>query len=310
MKTNTETPYGYLMASFTGEHDADSEQVYFSISRDGLHFSPLNQQKPVLKSHVGTRGVRDPFLFRTQGGEYVLLATDLRMYDQTEPDPWRHVKVAGSNNLIVWHSKDLLTWSDEQAIKLGSNFGCVWAPEAIYDSKYQNYRVFWSSTEKTEVPAKLRIYSATTTDFERFTEPSIYLSDPTYDTIDLDVVADGDYYYRFWKLEEKNTVVMDRVKHLDDPGESVPSPYLKRMQGVEGPQAYQLPDGQWMLLLDQINKQHIRAYVPAITKTASLAGGEFIELAANDYRLPPKPRHGSVMPLTQRTYIQVINRWA
>lgn len=33
----------------------------FSVSRDGLHWTDLNNGKPVLYSHIGECGVRDPF---------------------------------------------------------------------------------------------------------------------------------------------------------------------------------------------------------------------------------------------------------
>ncbi|MEJ2852450.1 MULTISPECIES: hypothetical protein [unclassified Saccharothrix] len=55
---------GYLMAHFTGEHPT-GEQIYFTHSRDGLHWTELNNGAPVLLSTVGERGVRDPALVRS-----------------------------------------------------------------------------------------------------------------------------------------------------------------------------------------------------------------------------------------------------
>ena len=54
---------GYLFAHFTGE-EKDGEQIYFSISKDGLHWKDLNNGKPALYSRTGTCGARDPFLLR------------------------------------------------------------------------------------------------------------------------------------------------------------------------------------------------------------------------------------------------------
>ena len=48
---------GYLFVHFTGEQK-DGEQIYFSISRDGLHWEDLNDGQPVLYSHLGMQGVR------------------------------------------------------------------------------------------------------------------------------------------------------------------------------------------------------------------------------------------------------------
>ena len=38
---------GYLFVHFTGEQQY-GEQIYFSISRDGLHWKDLNGHRPVL----------------------------------------------------------------------------------------------------------------------------------------------------------------------------------------------------------------------------------------------------------------------
>lgn len=36
----------YLFVHFIGEQSAHSEQVYFSVSPDGLHWQDLNQGQP------------------------------------------------------------------------------------------------------------------------------------------------------------------------------------------------------------------------------------------------------------------------
>ena len=70
---------GYLFVHFIGE-EKDGEQIYFSLSRDGLHWSDLNGGKPALYSGIGTCGVRDPFPIRSPlDGKIYLIATDLRI---------------------------------------------------------------------------------------------------------------------------------------------------------------------------------------------------------------------------------------
>lgn len=62
----------YLFAHFTGE-GPDGEQIHFAVSRDGLRWRDLNGGKPVLRSAIGTGGVRDPFLVRHPVRGWVIL---------------------------------------------------------------------------------------------------------------------------------------------------------------------------------------------------------------------------------------------
>lgn len=47
----------YLFVHFIGEQSAHSEQVYFSVSPDGLHWQELIHGQPVLCSGIGDCGV-------------------------------------------------------------------------------------------------------------------------------------------------------------------------------------------------------------------------------------------------------------
>lgn len=70
---------GYLLAHFIGEQP-DGEQVYFSYSEDGLHWKDLNGGQPVLRSDLGEKGVRDPFIIRSPlDHHFYIIATDLRI---------------------------------------------------------------------------------------------------------------------------------------------------------------------------------------------------------------------------------------
>ena len=84
---------GYLFVHFTGEQK-DGEQIYFSVSRDGLHWTDLNDGKPVLYSHIGECGVRDPFPVKNPlNGRYYLIATDLRI---EKGEGWQAAQERGS----------------------------------------------------------------------------------------------------------------------------------------------------------------------------------------------------------------------
>ena len=67
----------YLFTHFIGEQP-QGEQIYFSLSKDGLHWKDLHDGKPVICSEVGECGLRDPFLIRkADGSGFVIIATDL-----------------------------------------------------------------------------------------------------------------------------------------------------------------------------------------------------------------------------------------
>ena len=59
---------GYLFVHFTGEQQY-GEQIYFSISRDGLHWKDLNGHRPVLYSDIGEKMESFTFLPRIFGSK-------------------------------------------------------------------------------------------------------------------------------------------------------------------------------------------------------------------------------------------------
>ena len=77
----------------------------------------LNDGQPVLYSHLGMQGVRDPFLLRDpKQKKFYLIATDLRI---EAGEGWDTAQYRGSRDLIVWESKDLVHWSAERASTIG-----------------------------------------------------------------------------------------------------------------------------------------------------------------------------------------------
>ena len=54
---------GYLFTYFSGANRSDAEQIYFSASEDGLFWTELNKNNPVLVSNVGDKGVRTHILY-------------------------------------------------------------------------------------------------------------------------------------------------------------------------------------------------------------------------------------------------------
>ena len=291
---------GYLFVHFTGEQPM-GEQIYFSLSRDGMHWNDLNGGKPVLVSEIGEKGVRDPFILRNPlNGKYVIIATDLRI---EAGDGWDAAQHAGSRNLIVWQSDNMTDWEGPESHEVGiPEAGCVWAPEAIFDEERQEFLVFWASMVKEagDEASKQRIYASRTKDFHCFT-PAEKFQEGENHIIDTTILKAGEYYYRFAKDETVKNIRLDRSRSLDKDGfEPVEAPVLNALMGVEGPEAFKFNDRQeWCLMVDRFAED--KGYLPLLS--GDFGSGVFRIPEDGEYDLgKTKKRHGGIMNLTEEEY--------
>ncbi|MFG2737184.1 glycoside hydrolase family 43 protein [Streptomyces harbinensis] len=309
---------GYVFVYFTGEGSADGEQVRMALSEgnDPLRWRELNGGRPVLTSVLGERGVRDPFLIRDpRDGRFFLIATDLRIHGNGD---WDRAQRHGSLDIMVWESADLVTWSEQRAVRVApATAGNTWAPEAYWDEARGEFVVFWASKlYAADDPDHTgnthhRMLYATTRDFVTFSEPRVW-SDPGYSVIDSTVVAHDGVYYRFTKDEREASaahpcgkfVVAERSTELRATGwdfvaDCIGSPALAH---GEGPTVVKSnTEEKWYLFIDEFGG---RGYVPF--ETTDLASGVWTPVAG--YRLPASPRHGTVLPVTQAEYDRLAGR--
>ncbi len=290
---------GYLFVHFTGEHK-NGEQIYFSISRDGLFWKDLNGAEPVLLSDTGTKGVRDPYIVRDPDrGRFYLIATDLRIEAHHD---WKRAQYEGSRDIIVWESENLVQWSKARRCRAGADgAGCVWAPEAVYDEKKKQFFVFFASMIQLpgEKEAKQRIYAVYTKDFREFSAPSVYIEKKQH-VIDTTIVHADGMYYRFSKDEETSRILMEKSSELEGTFEKVLSRQLDSLKGVEGPECYLLPDGKtWCLMLDRFAEG--KGYLPLLSE--DLSSGEFRILSDGQYGMGrTQKRHGGILKLSSEEY--------
>lgn len=295
----------YLFVHFIGELE-DGEQIHFAVSKDGLHWKELNQSKPVLYSHLGEMGARDPFIVRhPKNGKFYIIATDLRIASKKG---WDAAVRTGSKNIIVWESEDLTHWNKERSIAIGvENAGCVWAPEAIYDEKKEKFLVFWASKIwESKENGKHRIYASYTDDFKEFTEPFIFLQKDC-DVIDSTIIKNEDGFYRFTKDETESKVILEFSKELTGTYQKIASEVLAELEGVEGPECYLLPDQKtWCLIVDQFAKK--LGYRPFLIR--NLGKGELISLAQSEYDFgESQKRHGGVIEITGEEYQRLVEHY-
>lgn len=239
-KALTEDDYaGYLFGHFIGEETANSEQIYFALSEDGLHFKDLNQKVPVLISTIGEKGVRDPYLYRSKEGDrFFLVATDLSIHHRggwfQNEQGYYDASTTGSQYLVLWESKDLIHWGEAKLIDVApKNAGMAWAPEMIYHEETGEYIIFFASSimdPVTKMKAKPNaIYYVATRDFIHFSDTKIFIDNQTdgdakgkaREIIDTTVLKVGDFYYSASKdgdnAEANGGIRILRTKNLLDP---------------------------------------------------------------------------------------------
>ena len=204
---------GYLFGHFIGEEDGNGEQIYFALSADGLNFKDLNGRKPVLKSTVGEKGVRDPYIARSfEGDRFFLIATDLSIFNRggwfQNEQGYYDASTTGSPYLVFFESLDLINWSEPRLINVApQNAGMAWAPEIVFHEETGEYIIFFSSSimdPKTKYKAKPNaIYYVSTRDFVHFSETKLFIDNQTDESadgkareiIDTTIIKVGDYYY-------------------------------------------------------------------------------------------------------------------
>jgi hypothetical protein len=296
----------YLLVHFIGDFE-DGEQIYFSVSKDGFHWQDLNGGEPVLRSIIGEKGARDPFILRTHdGNKFYIVATDLKI---AAGKGWQAAQFEGSRSLLVWESDDLVNWSEARLNEVGiDGAGCVWAPEAVYDAQREEYMVFWASMVKEgkDREGKHRIYCSYTKDFRIFSKATKYIERPQ-SVIDTTIVYDKGMYYRFSKDETAKTIQIDKGEKLQGEFQHVKSQVLDNLYGVEGPACYPLEgDNGWCLIVDRFAEG--KGYMPILCK--DLSSGDFTIAPDGTYNMgETRKRHGSVLVINENEYNRLKDKY-
>ncbi|UOQ86883.1 glycoside hydrolase family 43 protein [Gracilibacillus salinarum] len=309
-----ESFYGYLFAHFIGEQK-NGEQIYFALSKDGLHWQDLNNQQPVLYSTVGEQGVRDPFLIRSNDGKtFYLLATDLSIYHR---GGWQHAQatITGSHSLVIWESPDLVNWSEPRIVEVApQDAGCAWAPEAIFDEQEDDYLVFWASSRKaTNGEGRgMHIYCSKTTDFRSFTEPQLYITRGENNSIiDTTIISANGSYYRASGDGQITIEASDQLLGEWQVLSTLESLGMKLTgKDVEGPEFFKFNgENRWGLLVDQYATEG--GYLPVTTTDiGDTTGTCWRKLKPDEYSFGQlKKRHGTILPVTEKEYHAIWTKW-
>ena len=302
---------GYAFAYFTG-NSIEGEKIHLAASNgnNALQWTELNGGRPVLTSTKGSKGLRDPFLIRSQeGNKFFLIATDLSIGSGTS---WSNAVKFGSRYLEVWESNDLITWSEQRHVLVSpAEAGNTWAPEAYYDTSLGAYVVFWASSlyasndpNRTGATYHRMLY-VTTQDFKTFSATKVW-QDAGMSRIDSTVIKAGSVYHRFTKDEGAGgTGCSDIIQETSNSLTSTLSSWkvidscIGKKAGtsaVEGPTVFKSNPGdvngdKYYLFVDEYTG---RGYIPLATADINKPAWK----VASSYSLPKSPRHGTVIPIT------------
>lgn len=280
----------YLFAFFRGNGETG---VYFAASQDARHWSPLNNDQPVLRPEHPGMLMRDPFLTRGPDKVWHLVWTT----------GWNRAKPGGPLTIGHASSEDLRRWSPQQLIEIPlSTARNAWAPEIVWDPARRHWVIFWASTIPGRFPDtegtgdtgyNHRIYSFSTKDFRSFSQPDLFF-DPGFNCIDSTIVKTGKRWLMVFKDERKTPLEKKlRLAFAGSPAgpwTGVTEPFTS--DWVEGPSVLKTRQG-WMIFFDHYAQpRYYGAYLTRDWKR--------FEDVSKSIAFPAEPRHGSFVQIRGR----------
>ena len=297
-----ETPQceAYLFAHML---HGDYGRLYYSASLDGLHWQLLNGGKRVCEEYRGHADI-------CQGHDRRFYLVGNRSDDQPDVNFWV------SNDLITWKKYSDYVPDLKHVPEYPKALDRIGAPKLYFDPASSQYLLTWHTAHDlgpTDLPepywASQRTLLATSKDLRTFSQPPRKLFPWDMATIDTIIRKEGDYYYAILKDERYPTLEWSTGKTIricrspsllgpySEPGPPI-SPSFR-----EAPTLIPSPNGKaWYLYYEQY---------PGVAYGLSVATrvqGPWFQVAGNQqpgwdkYRLPPKARHGSMLPILRKQY--------
>jgi hypothetical protein len=277
----------FLFTSFRANGE---DGLHLALNTNGYRWQALDHDRFFLKPQVGAyKTMRDPCLAEGPDGTFHLV--------------WTSGWAADKGKIIGYaHSKDLIAWSEQQAIPLMENepdTRNIWVPEIFYNKAKARWLVFWSST----IPGKFaetdstgddgynhRFYCVTTADFNTLTESRL-VYDPGFNAIDATLFQAGDTFCLFFKDERKTPLKKNlryaMADHPDGPFGKPSEPFTGNW--VEGPSAIKIKD-EYLIYFDHYAQPHFYGAV----RSRDLRQWED---CSKEMAFPKDHRHGTVLKI-------------
>lgn len=266
-----------------------NQGIYLALSRDGYHYTPLNDGQPWVKPSQPGEVMRDVFL--THGPD--------KLFRMVWTWNWR------GNSLGYAISSDLMTWSQQQEIPIMADFAAtnnVWAPETYWDAKKHKWLLIWSSSMKDSKDGN-RIWFSLTPDFKTFAKPAIFF-DPGYVTIDATIFhgSRGQFRLIFKEQTYDPLAFQERVATgptLEGPWGNISGPINESWS--EGPSAIQAGN-RYIVFYD-----HYRPPRARYEAVATADWKHWTDVTA-ETSLPAFCKHGSFLHITEDEAARLLAR--
>ncbi len=272
-----------LVFSFFRDNGQDG--MFLAWSEDGIHFSPLNDDKPVMKPGPwpGQNLTRDPSIVYHDGKFHAVWTTG-----------WngRWFGYAESPDLKQWRGQVKV----QPFAESGPQPGNVWAPEICRDPIQEHFLIVWSSGGK--------LYATRTNDGTTFSAAEPFF-DQKFTAIDGMMAFDpggsasprqGTWVMILKDEREiagggKNLRLTTAPADFSKPWAPVSKPVIgpgspvRAAEMAEGPALVRW-QGQWFLYWDAFANGHYSLATSADLKN-------WVDRTA-EIKMPPHPRHGTV----------------
>ncbi len=293
----------YLFTYFVGNGPGE-ESIHYAVSTDGYNYVALNNNEAIIDSkEISTSGgVRDPHILRSEDGKtFYMVITDLYVTDQ------------GWNNyaMILMKSTDLINW-EHSIINIPETYketfgdvDRVWAPQTIYDDVAKKYMIYFSMKQGNN--PDIIYYAYANKDFTALeSEPKqLYFSPTNNACIDGDIIKKDGKFYFFMKSETGEPGIKLAVSDKLTEGYKMLSTDRVDCSNnkVEGSGTFKLNNSEdYILMYDVYTSGQYQ-----FTRSSDL---KHFEVVDHEVSMNFHPRHGCVIPITQKELESLMAKWA
>ncbi len=288
----TNTAYLNVYFTETPNQSASSYGLHLAVSRDGLNWSPLNQNNPVVTPTQGDLGLRDPYIYRKQDGTFVVIATDLRGLNFGRNSQYLH----------VWDSTDLTSFTGYRLLRMHTYSNVhTWAPTVFWDAARSQYGIVYSSNTTTDL-----FLINYTSDFRTVSAPQTYFS-PGFPVLDADIRVSGGVTYMVYKNLADGNLYVSRSNTGAPNSFTTFTSGLRQGTAIEGAHLVPRNDGSgWWLWGDSFGPINNDMY---LWSNSNVGNNSWVVANQRDYTPPLNSKHGSIVGITDVEYNNAVNRW-